>query len=58
MSSFDRSPLVVTIDGPAASGKSSTAQRVAARLGLRHVDSGMIYRSITAARLLSTSPTG
>lgn len=51
MSSFDRSPLVVTIDGPAASGKSSTAQRVAARLGLRHVDSGMIYRSITAARL-------
>lgn len=51
MSSFDQSPLVVTIDGPAASGKSSTAQQVAARLGVRHVDSGMIYRSITAARL-------
>jgi len=44
-------PLVVTIDGPAASGKSSTAQMVAARLGMRHLDSGMIYRSITAARL-------
>ena len=51
MSSFDRSPLVVTIDGPAASGKSSTATMVAARLGLRHVDSGMLYRGVTAARL-------
>lgn len=51
MSSPDRSPLVVTIDGPAASGKSSTSKAVAARLGIRHVDSGMIYRSITAARL-------
>jgi cytidylate kinase len=42
---------VVTIDGPAASGKSSTAQMVAAQLGMRHLDSGMIYRSVTAARL-------
>jgi cytidylate kinase len=42
---------VVTIDGPAASGKSSTATAVAARLGVRHVDSGMLYRSVTAARL-------
>lgn len=46
-----RTPFVITIDGPAASGKSSTAQMVAARLGMRHLDSGMIYRSITAARL-------
>lgn len=51
MSADKRSPLVVTIDGPAASGKSSTAQLVAARLGMRHLDSGMIYRSVTAARL-------
>lgn len=51
MSSLDRSPLVVTIDGPAASGKSSTAKLVAARLGVRHVDSGMLYRSVTAARV-------
>jgi cytidylate kinase len=42
---------VVTIDGPAASGKSSTAQMVAVRLRMRHLDSGMIYRSVTAARL-------
>lgn len=51
MSADKRSPLVVTIDGPAASGKSSTAQMVAARLQMRHLDSGMIYRSVTAARL-------
>ena len=51
MSGDSRPPLVVTIDGPAASGKSSTAQMVAAQLGMRHLDSGMIYRSVTAARL-------
>lgn len=51
MSSAKGVPLVVTIDGPAASGKSSTAKLVAERLGLRHVDSGMIYRTVTAARL-------
>ncbi len=51
MSSFDRSPLVVTIDGPAASGKSSTAKLVAARLGMRHVDSGTLYRTVTASQM-------
>jgi len=44
-------PLVVTIDGPAASGKSSTARMVAERLGARHVDSGALYRAATAAAL-------
>jgi len=43
--------IVIAIDGPAASGKSSTAQWVADRLGLRHVDSGALYRAATAARL-------
>ena len=43
--------IVIAIDGPAASGKSSTAQWVAERLGLRHVDSGAFYRAATAARL-------
>jgi cytidylate kinase len=51
VSSDSRPPLVITIDGPAASGKSSTAKLVAALLGLRHADSGMIYRTVTAARL-------
>jgi cytidylate kinase len=44
-------PLIVTIDGPAASGKSSTAQMVAERLGVYHIDSGALYRAVTAARL-------
>lgn len=38
---------VVAIDGPAASGKSSTANRVARRLGLVHIDSGALYRTAT-----------
>jgi cytidylate kinase len=44
-------PVVIAIDGPAASGKSSTAHWVAERLGFRHVDSGSLYRAITAAHL-------
>lgn len=51
MSSGKGAPLVVTIDGPAASGKSSTATQVADRLGIRHVDSGSLYRAVAAARL-------
>jgi cytidylate kinase len=43
--------MVITIDGPAASGKSSTAQWVAERLGYQHVDSGALYRAMTAAAL-------
>ena len=46
-----RRQLVVAIDGPAASGKSSTAQWVAERLRLWHVDSGALYRAATAAML-------
>ena len=44
-------PLVIAIDGPAASGKSSTAQWVAKQLGIRHVDSGALYRALTAVAL-------
>lgn len=47
----DRKPIAIAIDGPAASGKSSTAQWVAERLGFRHVDSGSLYRALTAAML-------
>jgi cytidylate kinase len=42
---------VIAIDGPAASGKSSTAQLVAEKLGFLHVDSGSLYRVATAAML-------
>lgn len=43
--------MVIAIDGPAASGKSSTAHWVAQRLGFLHVDSGALYRAATAARM-------
>jgi cytidylate kinase len=38
-------PLVIAIDGPAGAGKSTVAQKVAARLGLTYVDSGATYRA-------------
>jgi cytidylate kinase len=46
-----RRSLVIAIDGPAASGKSSTAQMVAETLGYLHIDSGSLYRAATAAAL-------
>lgn len=53
-----RRPLVVAIDGPAASGKSSTAKCVARELGVRHVDSGALYRAATAAMLRLDAESG
>jgi len=40
---------VIAIDGPSASGKGTVAQRVAARLGYRYLDSGAIYRAAAVA---------
>ncbi len=48
---MNRKPLVIAIDGPAASGKSSTAQWVAKQLNIYHVDSGALYRALTAVAL-------
>jgi cytidylate kinase len=42
---------VIAIDGPAASGKSSTAAAVARLLGWAHLDSGALYRAVTLAVL-------
>ena len=39
--------MIIAIDGPAASGKSSTAHGVAQKLNLRHIDTGAMYRAIT-----------
>jgi len=39
--------LIIAIDGPAASGKSTTAKLVAARLNYLHVDTGAMYRAMT-----------
>ncbi|MGE0159231.1 MAG: (d)CMP kinase [Gemmatimonadales bacterium] len=41
----------MTLDGPAGSGKSTTAREVARRLGFRHLDSGALYRALTFALL-------
>lgn len=45
------SRLVVAIDGPSGSGKSTTARELARRLGLRHIDTGAMYRAVTLAAL-------
>lgn len=42
---------VIAIDGPAGSGKSTVARRLAARLGLEYLDTGAMYRAITFAAL-------
>jgi cytidylate kinase len=39
--------LVVAVDGPSGSGKSSTSRGVAARLGLRYLDTGAMFRAMT-----------
>ena len=43
--------LVIAVDGPAAAGKGTLARRLAARYGLRHLDTGLLYRA-AALRLL------
>jgi cytidylate kinase len=42
-----RTGLVIAIDGPSGSGKSSTSRGVAARLGVRYLDTGAMFRGIT-----------
>ncbi len=43
--------MIVVLDGPAGSGKSSTARGVARALGFLHLDTGATYRSVTLAAL-------
>jgi CMP/dCMP kinase len=42
---------VIAIDGPAGSGKSTVARRLATRLGLEYLDTGAMYRAVTFAAL-------
>lgn len=48
--------MIVAIDGPAGSGKSTTAREVARRLGYLHLDSGAFYRGLTYALLADGVP--
>jgi cytidylate kinase len=42
-----RVPLVIAIDGPSGSGKSSVSRAVAQRLGLAYLDTGAMFRALT-----------
>jgi CMP/dCMP kinase len=52
----DVDDVVVAIDGPAGSGKSTVARAVAARARLRHLDTGATYRALTLALLRQGVP--
>jgi CMP/dCMP kinase len=45
--SGDHRGLVIAVDGPSGSGKSSAARGTASRLGLRYLDTGAMYRAVT-----------
>ncbi len=43
--------MIIAIDGPAASGKGTLGRRLAAHYGLRHLDTGLLYRAVAQAVL-------
>jgi CMP/dCMP kinase len=45
--------MIIAIDGPAASGKGTLGKRLAAHYGLRHLDTGLLYRAVGQALLAS-----
>jgi CMP/dCMP kinase len=45
--------MIIAIDGPAASGKGTLGKRLAAHYGLRHLDTGLLYRAVAQAVLES-----
>jgi cytidylate kinase len=44
-------PILIAIDGPAASGKGTLARRLADHFGVRHLDTGLTYRAVAEALL-------
>jgi cytidylate kinase len=43
--------MIIAIDGPAASGKGTLGKRLANHYGLRHLDTGLLYRAVAKAQL-------
>jgi CMP/dCMP kinase len=43
--------MIIAIDGPAASGKGTLGKKLAAHYGLRHLDTGLLYRAVAKAVL-------
>ncbi len=50
--------MIIAIDGPAASGKGTLAKRIAAHFGLRHLDTGALYRAVARDTLASGGDLG
>ncbi len=48
--------LIIAIDGPAGAGKTTTARRVAEKLGYLYIDTGAMYRAVTLAALRAGIP--
>ncbi|SRR5579884_3764188 len=48
--------MIIAIDGPAASGKGTIARRIAAKYGLHHLDTGLLYRAVAKATLDAGHP--
>jgi cytidylate kinase len=48
--------MIIAIDGPAASGKGTLGKRLAAHFGLRHLDTGLLYRAVAKALLDAGHP--
>ena len=49
-------PFVIAIDGPAASGKGTLARKLAEHYGLKHLDTGLLYRGTAAALIDAGKP--
>jgi cytidylate kinase len=50
--------MIIAIDGPAASGKGTLGKRLAARYGLNHLDTGLLYRAVAAFLIEGGLPFG
>ncbi len=48
--------MIIAIDGPAASGKGTIAKQIAGVYGLRHLDTGLLYRAVAKAMLDAGTP--
>ena len=48
--------MIIAIDGPAASGKGTLAKKLARHYGLRHLDTGLLYRAVAQALIAAGEP--
>ncbi|EFL89187.1 (d)CMP kinase [Ahrensia sp. R2A130] len=53
---ISKTPFIIAIDGPAASGKGTISRKLAAELGLPHLDTGLTYRAVAHALMEAGEP--